>query len=120
LLSLCLPFLPRYSSLCLSLTPQGEFKARGYDSIYLKRPSIHHSTRSGKTKTDGLGIFYKESKFVLEEHTELNYEDVHDRVALVTLLRNKVKGSRESWMGRTGEEGKRALEINKSRKPENA
>lgn len=36
-----------------------ELGDRGYDSVYVKRPSIHVSNWSGEKKHDGCGIFYK-------------------------------------------------------------
>lgn len=36
-----------------------ELQDRGYESVYVKRPSIHVSNWSGEKKHDGCGIFYK-------------------------------------------------------------
>ncbi|TDH73226.1 hypothetical protein CCR75_007941 [Bremia lactucae] len=38
---------------------KNELQERGYDSVYVKRPSIHISNWSGEKKHDGCGIFYK-------------------------------------------------------------
>lgn len=37
-----------------------ELDDRGYDSVFVKRPSIHVSNWSGEKKHDGCGIFYKQ------------------------------------------------------------
>lgn len=36
-----------------------EMQSRGYDSVFVKRPSVNPSTWSGKRKQDGCGIFFK-------------------------------------------------------------
>ncbi|CEG36739.1 Glucose-repressible alcohol dehydrogenase transcriptional effector CCR4 and related proteins [Plasmopara halstedii] len=64
-----------------------ELQHRGYDSVYLKRPSIHVSNWSGEKKHDGCGIFYKKEKFELKEFEAVNYHDPHDRVAVLALLK---------------------------------
>ncbi|KAI9922567.1 hypothetical protein PsorP6_000090 [Peronosclerospora sorghi] len=64
-----------------------ELQYRGYESVYVKRPSIHVSNWSGEKKRDGCGIFYKKDKFELEEFEAVNYHDPHDRVAVLALLK---------------------------------
>eukprot|EP01130_Rhizamoeba_saxonica_P001578 TRINITY_DN1142_c0_g1_i5.p1 TRINITY_DN1142_c0_g1~~TRINITY_DN1142_c0_g1_i5.p1 ORF type:complete len:253 (-),score=61.58 TRINITY_DN1142_c0_g1_i5:24-782(-) len=59
----------------------------GYDSVYLKRPSLNISSWSGRFKHDGCGIFFLKSKFKLLEEISWIYEDIHDRVALVAALK---------------------------------
>lgn len=58
----------------------------GFNSVYLKRPSITVSSWSGQIKTDGCGIFYSKEKFKLLHHHSVNFADEHDRVGLVILL----------------------------------
>eukprot|EP00735_Rhodelphis_limneticus_P004450 TRINITY_DN16035_c0_g1::TRINITY_DN16035_c0_g1_i1::g.13814::m.13814 TRINITY_DN16035_c0_g1::TRINITY_DN16035_c0_g1_i1::g.13814 ORF type:complete len:439 (-),score=42.81,sp/A8MS41/CCR4D_ARATH/26.71/1e-27,Exo_endo_phos/PF03372.18/5.6e-18 TRINITY_DN16035_c0_g1_i1:438-1676(-) len=62
------------------------FPAAGYASIYIKRPSLHHSPWSGENKHDGCGIFFKADKFILQARETIQYEDRHDRVGLAALL----------------------------------
>ncbi|TMW66426.1 hypothetical protein Poli38472_004191 [Pythium oligandrum] len=64
-----------------------ELHERGYDSVYIKRPSIHVSNWSGEKKHDGCGIFYKKDKFELKECETINFHDSHDRVAVLALLK---------------------------------
>jgi CCR4-NOT transcription complex subunit 6 len=58
----------------------------GYESVYLKRPSIHASTWSGVDKEDGCGIFYKRSRYRLILDHSVNFKDIHDRCGLLVLL----------------------------------
>lgn len=44
-----------------------EFLARGYDSVFVKRPSVNISNWSGKTKQDGCGIFFKYVQYIVAE-----------------------------------------------------
>ncbi|CAI5705276.1 unnamed protein product [Peronospora effusa] len=64
-----------------------ELQDRGYESVYVKRPSIHVSNWSGEKKHDGCGIFYKKDKFELKEFEAINFHDPHDRVAVLALLK---------------------------------
>uniref|UniRef100_A0AAV1UJ85 Endonuclease/exonuclease/phosphatase domain-containing protein n=1 Tax=Peronospora matthiolae TaxID=2874970 RepID=A0AAV1UJ85_9STRA len=64
-----------------------ELQDRGYESVYVKRPSIHVSNWSGEKKHDGCGIFYKKDKFELKEFEAVNFHDPHDRVAVLALLK---------------------------------
>lgn len=85
-----------------------ELYVRGYDSVYVKRPSINVSNWSGEKKHDGCGIFYKcglfslslywclasltwaarrKDKFELKECETFNFHDPHDRVAIMALLK---------------------------------
>ncbi|CAH0514204.1 unnamed protein product [Peronospora belbahrii] len=64
-----------------------ELQDRGYESVYVKRPSIHVSNWSGEKKHDGCGIFYKKEKFELKEFEAVNFHDPHDRVAVLALLK---------------------------------
>eukprot|EP00644_Phytophthora_capsici_P000950 jgi/Phyca11/551623/estExt2_Genewise1Plus.C_PHYCAscaffold_430066 len=64
-----------------------ELQDRGYESVYVKRPSIHVSNWSGEKKQDGCGIFYKKDKFELKEFEAVNFHDPHDRVAVLALLK---------------------------------
>jgi mRNA deadenylase 3'-5' endonuclease subunit Ccr4 len=98
--------LPR---ICSFFKP--ELYVRGYDSVYVKRPSINVSNWSGEKKHDGCGIFYKcaccvpicaflpppcshrrvvssrKDKFELKECETFNFHDPHDRVAIMALLK---------------------------------
>ena len=74
---------------------------RGFKSVYVKRPSVNVSSWSGRyaarvvgarrpcpftsrsVKHDGCGIFFRETMFRLEATETLNYDDTHDRVALM-------------------------------------
>ena len=64
-----------------------EFLKRGYDSVYVKRPSVNVSNWSGRTKQDGCGIFFRKSMFDLLHCDSINYKDDHDRVALFARLK---------------------------------
>ncbi|RLN20330.1 hypothetical protein BBO99_00001508 [Phytophthora kernoviae] len=64
-----------------------EMQDRGYESVYVKRPSIHVSNWSGEKKRDGCGIFFKKDKFELKEFEAVNFHDPHDRVAVLALLK---------------------------------
>nr|CCA20442.1 conserved hypothetical protein [Albugo laibachii Nc14] len=68
---------------------KSELGERGYDSVYVKRPSIHVSNWSGEKKQDGCGIFFKKDKFELKECESINFHDTHDRVAILALLQSK-------------------------------
>jgi len=65
----------------------------GYDSVYVKRPSIHSSSWSGLDKQDGCGIFFHKDKFNLINEQHINFKDIHDRVALILQLQNKQTGN---------------------------
>ncbi|KAH7492067.1 hypothetical protein PRIC1_002459 [Phytophthora ramorum] len=64
-----------------------QLQDRGYESVYVKRPSIHVSNWSGEKKHDGCGIFFKKDKFELKEFEAVNFHDPHDRVAVLALLK---------------------------------
>ncbi|DBA04628.1 TPA: hypothetical protein N0F65_012211 [Lagenidium giganteum] len=64
-----------------------ELSERGYDSVFVKRPSLNVSNWSGEKKHDGCGIFYKKNKFELKECESVNFHDAHDRVAILALLK---------------------------------
>eukprot|EP01135_Chromosphaera_perkinsii_P006851 Nk52_evm6s621 gene=Nk52_evmTU6s621 len=66
-----------------------EMQKIGYDSVYMERPSVHVSSWTGKKKYDGCGIFFKRNKFDIVEEESVTYTDVHDRIALMVLLRFK-------------------------------
>lgn len=66
-----------------------EMHMRGYESVYVKRPSINVSTWSGEGKKDGCGVFFKRNAFELVDCDSVNYNDVHDRVAMLALLKHK-------------------------------
>lgn len=70
---------------------RSELCERGYDSVYVQRPSLNPSNWSGMKKEDGVGIFYRSSKFKLLTSEVVNYQDTHDRVAL--LVRLEVRGT---------------------------
>ena len=55
----------------------------------MERPSVHVSSWTGKKKYDGCGIFYRRNKFDIVEEESVTYTDVHDRIALMVLLRFK-------------------------------
>jgi len=59
------------------------------NSVYVKRPSVHRSSWSGVHKLDGCGIFYSSKKFQLVSQRAVNYQDEHDRVALMVFLQWK-------------------------------
>ncbi|KAJ0402637.1 hypothetical protein P43SY_007502 [Pythium insidiosum] len=68
----------------------GERKQDGcgiFYNVYIKRPSIHISNWSGERKQDGCGIFYKKDKLELKECECVNFHDPHDRVAVLALLK---------------------------------
>ena len=72
-----------------------QLSALGYSSIYVKRPSLHVSNWSGTEKHDGCMVAYQSG--VVErvvDVEQINYDDAHDRVALLVLLewKEKVKG----------------------------
>jgi len=68
---------------------QKELGNLGYDSVYHKRPSVHVSSWSGKQKHDGCGIFFQRDTYDLLWEQCLTYDDIHDRVGLIVLLKNK-------------------------------
>ncbi|KAF1316910.1 Glucose-repressible alcohol dehydrogenase, partial [Globisporangium splendens] len=51
-----------------------ELSDRGYDSVFVKRPSIHVSNWSGEKKHDGCGIFFKKVDHQMSELFELEEE----------------------------------------------
>ncbi len=78
-----------------------ELGSLGYDSVYVKRPSVHGTSWSGVEKHDGCGIFFMKDRFRLVHEHSINFQDMHDRVALLLLL--------EDLAAKVGEEGKRSL-----------
>lgn len=69
---------------------QPALAAIGYSSSFLQRPSIHEGNWSGKYKEDGCGLFFKKDLFETQQVHNITYDDAHDRVALVVVLKCKM------------------------------
>jgi mRNA deadenylase 3'-5' endonuclease subunit Ccr4 len=69
---------------------EAELSALGYASLYVKRPSLHTSAWSGTDKQDGCLIAYQQNAIArVVDVEQINYDDRHDRVALLVLLQWK-------------------------------
>ena len=64
-----------------------QLRALGYHCLYVKRPSLHMSNWSGTEKQDGCLVAYQTSEIArVVDVEQVNYDDAHDRVALLALL----------------------------------
>lgn len=69
-----------------------EMEKEGYDSVYIKRPSLHHTSWSGKDKSDGCGIFWHRNRFAIVEVLFCYISFSRICVFVITIVKSTIPG----------------------------